>query len=434
MSDVKLWGDAKIEIIGGQGENGSGKSVFGLEIADGIGSTLAYDFEGSLSAYQSLYTFDLVDVTEELHKAFPRRAGCIVSWTPLQLIEWWIADMQSRALPGKYDVIMVDPIATIEQALPEYVRAHPKEFGLTQGQVEKALALLWGASNSLERFLLHLIRSRCQTFYFTQHMKTRYIGNVATSQREARGKEPLMEASSLVLEFSRAADEDGKQPAAPAAIVRKHRLMGRLANGEKVPLLPPRLPVATPAEIRKYIAHPPRRLSAGERMPEEKMSDDDRLALQAAISDNNEKAATAELSKVELMRRAALTNAGMESEVDAPTISEETVNAAEQLAVAAAHELAAPARKTVKATGQPVNKSDITAALSSENQQAEVKKYTMKLVEYDSLSVQDVSKLIVQFGSSTRATKLAEMGYAECNELIKFLAGRVLECEAKEAF
>ena len=321
-------------------------------------------------------------------------------------------------------MIIADPIAALEQALPDYVRAHPKEFGLTSNQVEKALALLWGAANTLERFLLHLFRHRCQTFYYTQHMKTRYIGTVATSQREARGKEPLMEAASLVLEFSRAADEDGKQPAQPSAIVRKHRLMGKLPSGERVPLLPPRLPVATPKQIRHYIEHPPKRLSAGERMPEEKMSDDDKLVLQAVISESREKTATAELSKVELMRRAALTNAGLATDVDSAAPAEEAV----------AEESAAEESKTITATGQPVNKADITTPLASENQQADVKKYVSKMIEWDAFSLADVAKLIVQFGQANGAKKLAEMRYEDCNELIGFLANKVLELEAKEAF
>jgi hypothetical protein len=101
-------------------------------------------------------------------------------------------------------------------------------------------------------------------------------------------------------------------PAVPSATVLKSRLSHtKIENGaiSIVPVLPPRLPKATPDSIRTYIRTPPDygRLKSDERVREEKLSDDERLMLQAQEAESRRAAAEAELTlQQEKMKAAAM--------------------------------------------------------------------------------------------------------------------------------
>ena len=115
-----------------------------------------------------------------------------------------------------------------------------------------------------------------------------------TSEKEPQGKATLSELASLYLWLERAQTE------VPTARVVKSRLSKlSMANGElqAADVLPPRLPRATVAAVREYIANPAgtRRLKKDEKVVASQMSDDERLVLKAEIAADER--ATAEAKK-----------------------------------------------------------------------------------------------------------------------------------------
>src|SRR5208337_2626505 len=84
------------------------------------------------------------------------------------------------------------------------------------------------------------------------------------------------------------------------------RLVRFSPDGNDQPILPPRLPECTPDAIHKYILSPPdySKLAAGERMPDQSMSEDDKLRMQAQIAENTRAAEESKLSSLEMARQA----------------------------------------------------------------------------------------------------------------------------------
>ncbi len=240
-----------------------------------------YDLEQSCGSY-SYIGFERIDVQKEMHNKYPN------GYKPMQLFEWWLAHI--RAIPaGKYRVIMVDPVTDLERGLTDWVAANPKFFGHTDGQYASMSGIMWGDVKDYEKMVLADITARCETFYFTAHIGTEFDKTTkrATDRKKIKGKDTLMELASLYLWFNRDADANGVRPNAPAAAVLKGRLeVGEVIDGDVVSysVLPPRLPVATPKAIREYFKKPAGKigLTAAEKVPEEKLSADDRLKLEVA--------------------------------------------------------------------------------------------------------------------------------------------------------
>lgn len=275
-----LWvPDQRVEIIGLTGEYESGKTVFGLTIDPA--RTLMYDEEKSGASYLSL-GFTRLDIITEVRKKHPH------GFTPLQVYEWWVSHVRTIE-PGRYRVIMLDTVGTVEAGLADWVNRNPKHFGHTAGQYEKMSGLFWGDVKEHWKLVLSDLASRCETFVFTTHMGNVWKGNQQTGKKKPKGKETLMELASLYLQMERLPGASGNKPAQPSAVVLKSRLAHASLDGETgspvvVPLLPPRLPVATPAAIRKYMLAPPdySRLKPEELAPERGLSADERLELETA--------------------------------------------------------------------------------------------------------------------------------------------------------
>lgn len=271
---LPLW-KIPIPILGLTGEYASGKTLFGLTIEPGE-TTLIYDSELGSDPYQSL-GFDRVDMAREMTAANPD------GYLPKDLFLWWLDHMRSIE-PGKYSVIVLDPVSEIESGLVEYVRSNPAEFGYTAGQFAKAEALVWGAVKDYWKRILSEIASRCETFVFTSHMRDEFRAGSPTRRRIPKGKETLMELATVYLQMDRSPDKKGNVSDIPSAIVLKSRLASFRATDdgmvETIPVLPPRLPKATPFAIREYMAKPPNfdKLSAGERLPEEREATAEELA------------------------------------------------------------------------------------------------------------------------------------------------------------
>lgn len=298
-----LW-PQNIEIIGCTGEFASGKTLFALTIAPGVrpgtsdARTKVYDTEKSSGSYQGL-KFDRVSIPDVMAKLKP--AG----YKPIDTFTWWWDDVKKTA-PGRYDVIVIDTISEIEDGLVEWVGKNPTYFGHSSGQYLKMSGIMWGDVKSLWKTILSDVSSRCQTFVFCAHMANVWAADKPTGKRKAKGKETLMELASLYLEMERKPDKNGVVPAKPSAILKKSRLthMTLDENGDPkiVPCLPPRIPVCTPAEIRKYMNTPPDpdALKPEERAPEERLSADERafMSLQQAEAERD-----AERMRLEVMNQ-----------------------------------------------------------------------------------------------------------------------------------
>lgn len=291
-----LWPKA-IEVIGGTGEYESGKTTFGLTICPGP-DTLYYDFENSGASYEADLGFVRIDVPGEMLKKFPQGG-----YKPVDVFEWWINHIRSQP-PGQYRLIMADPASDIEQGITDWVITHPRHFNRTPAQYIKMQGLMWGDMKAYWKTILADIAARCETFYFTTHMANVWKGDKPSKERKAKGKETLFEMASLYLKFERKKDKD----AVPSAVVLKSRLSKITINQESeegevtsIPLLPPRLPKATPAAVRRYMLNPPdyANLKPEELIGEQALTADEKLLLQAEIASANRDAALADNEREE---------------------------------------------------------------------------------------------------------------------------------------
>ena len=314
----RLWPNApsgspvEIEVFGATGEYKSGKTLLGLSIAPGphpeghefAGKprTLYLDYEKSGGTYQGLgcCRIDVPVVMQDHMKGKPYR--------PLDVFKWFL-EMLDHVKPNQFDVIMKDPITDIESGLVEYVKQNCTQFGLTQNQIAKSGGLLWGAVKDYWKQVLLKLSAKCKCFYFTSHLRDVWSGNTPIKgQREPKGKNTLLELSSLYLWLDREPRDGKPTPAKPAANVLKERLADTsfddAGNVNIVQLMPPRLPIATVDAIRQHIVAPPdyAKLKKGERVIEQGLSDDDKLRMQEHIAEADR---DAQESRLALMGRQA---------------------------------------------------------------------------------------------------------------------------------
>jgi hypothetical protein len=223
-------------------------------------------------------------------------------YSPIDIFTWWRDDVLK--LPnGKFSVIHLDTASEIEEGLVQYIRANPGEVGYSEKQFAgNSDGLFWAAVKSYWKRLLTQIASKVQTVYFTVHLKHKWVGGAPTRDRVPKGKSTLMELASLFLKFERL-PVGGVIAPAPSAIVVKHRLTHITTNSDGsisiIPLMPPRIPVATPTEVRRYMLNPPNpdKLAPGELLPEEKVSDVELAELRVRAAEAEESAAKMQLDR-----------------------------------------------------------------------------------------------------------------------------------------
>lgn len=292
-----LWpNNQKLEIIGLTGPYESGKTLFICTIDPT--RTVIFDTEKSSASYEQSLGFTRVDLSKLSGKK------------PIELFQEWHKGVQ-RIQPGRFRVGGLDTVSEIESGLSDWVWENPAEFGHTRGQYEKMEGLYWGDVKEYWKRVLTDLSSRFETFAFASHLRQEWSGNKPTGKQKPKGKETLMELASLYLWLERKPDDKGKVPVKPSARVLKSRLVTGRYNEqtgefEGVPILPPRLPEATPFAIRQYMLNPPdySKLKVGERVQSETMSADDRLLLETSKAEFERDAAQANLSRVEMMRLA----------------------------------------------------------------------------------------------------------------------------------
>ncbi len=335
MSTTDLWGGVRIPIIMVSGPVNSGKTLFGLTIdpncrrpsAEVQPTTIHWDQEGSADSYAGALNFEHKDtraavaggVHNQVHEPLPTdprwvailksKADCNDSPAASLFRAWYLSLLAIP--PGRYSIGIVDTFTPIQDGMVDWLRRHPEAFGRSVAEYTKASSMfLWpDVKSMLSHILATDCRTRFNTFLLNVHLKNEWEGGTKTGRKVAEGLDVLEKLATLHLELDRTAKDKSKEaPRVPTAIVKKERLVRFGASGEEDrPILPPRLPAATPDAIRKYIASPPDfgKLEVGERLPDQSMTEDEKKRMEAAIAENNRIAAESHLSALEMARRAA---------------------------------------------------------------------------------------------------------------------------------
>lgn len=236
-------------------------------------------------------------------------------YTDLDAFEWF-AEYAESIPDGRYDVIMPDPLNDIDSGLVAFIRKNPELYGLSEDQARGTL--VYGPAKKLWKQKLLLLADKCQCFFFTAHLGDEWKDNKQTGKKKAKGSVVLLEVATLRLTLVRKTERDkfGKEKevtnwergaaVAPSAIVNKFRLSDNrqiedqygIPTLETRPLLPPFLPVATIAEIRRFIAEPLDFATLDEKylVPEAApLTEDEQIAMKLALAEAEEKAALAKM-------------------------------------------------------------------------------------------------------------------------------------------
>jgi hypothetical protein len=306
-ADGKLWAPYDIPIVCIAGEPGSGKTLWGLTIDpdcltwDHPATTILWDNEGSSAPYVGALNFKRVDIPAIIfNKGATRQID--------DAYQIWKKDINSIE-PGKYRIGIIDTVGEIEEGLAHYVRNHPTEFGYTTKQFDRMEGVMWGVMKSEWKRLLMAASQKFETLVLTTHMRDEFKGGKPTNRRQPKGKETIIQVASIYMTISRTVQAGSSvAPVRPSGICAwpsgKVRLLRLNSETSKLePILPPFLTDASPSGVKSYFTKPPNfnKLKASERaLPEEELTIDDRLRLQADIALNQSNRAQAELSKLEV--------------------------------------------------------------------------------------------------------------------------------------
>jgi len=358
-----LWAGQRIPIVMVSGPVNSGKTLFGLTIDPNTRmpssvvqpTTLVYDQEGSSDSYVGALNFvhkdTRADVAQGVHNAVvaagpqdPRwlrilkqQADCNDSLAAAMFRAWFMSLLDVP--PGQFAVGMCDTFTPLQDGMVDWLKRHPEAFGRTHNEYQKASSMFfWPDAKAMLSHILSVeCRLRFETFVLTVHLKNEWAGGSKTGKQVAEGLDVLEKLATVHLELDRSPKVKGKDaPRVPSAIVKKERLVRFGAVGEDdKPILPPRIPACTPDQIRKYIDAPPdfTQLAADERMPDQSLSDDQKLLIAQETARNQAEAAQANLSALELARMAAQAGiAQIQAQAASQATSQSTPeqNAAEQ--------------------------------------------------------------------------------------------------------
>ncbi len=340
-AQLQLWGSQRIPIIVLSGEVNSGKTLFGLTIdpatrtKDHLPTTRVYDQEGSSEPYTSALNFDWRDtrdaVARGVHRQIVQASADDPKWRRILLEKADVNDSPSASLfrawyldllkieRNQFSVCVCDTWTPLQEGLIEWLKLHPEAFGRTVSQYEKAASMfMWPDCKSMMSYILATdCRLRFQTFVLTVHLKNEWSGGSKTGQRIAEGLDVLDKLATLHLRLDRSPKAKNKEaPRVPSAIVVKERLVSFGAtSADDRPILPPRLPEATPDAIRAYIAKGGAdfgNLDPAERMPDTSMSADQAKLLEAQIASDQRAAAESRveaermsISRIDMMRAAS---------------------------------------------------------------------------------------------------------------------------------
>jgi len=275
----KLWYGYDIPVITVAGEAGAGKTLFGLTCGDDR-PVLVFDYEGSSASYEGILNIKRLDV-------------------PTLLLEHYNGDYDSEDIYhhfsetiGKiredyYSVVLIDTVSELEDAIAAFVKKNPGKFGYSSRQFDKLTGVMWGCMKAEWKKLILMLCMKCDTVVLTAHMREDYKNTVPTGKRVPKGKDTILDLSSLYMVLDRKTKSGSKEvPIKPSGSVVKCRLVMK-DGGELKPVLPPRLPDATPDGIRKYLKEPADLMNLNpeeQAISESTLTDDERLALTASIA------------------------------------------------------------------------------------------------------------------------------------------------------
>lgn len=229
------------------GPRGIGKTTLAIETGAEPEHVAFFDGEQSAANYHAQLKFS---VYHDLVKEFTARHSTFGS--DLAYYEYTNSLMQR--LSGGYDVFVFENVTRFESGMAEFVRAHPKDFGLSRGQLEKMPGLVWGKMKSLYEKWLLSISNKASLVIVTTRLGGEWKGGRPTGAMKPKGKDTLEWLSFLQLWL-----RPNPVSSVPAAIVLKERLgKWQRVDGKWKPqrVLPYRLPRCTWESIRGYMRNP----------------------------------------------------------------------------------------------------------------------------------------------------------------------------------
>ena len=230
------------------GPRGVGKTVLSIATGADPKHIAFFDGEQSAATYNAQLNFgiyhDLVGEFTARHSAFGSDRAY-----------YEYVNAQMEKLPSStFDVFVFDNVSRFESGMAGYVWAHPKEFDLTQGQLDKMPGLAWGKMKSLYEKWLLSISNKASLIIITTQLGEEWRGNRPSGAMKPKGKNTLEWLSVLQLWL-----RPNEGSPIPAAIVLKERL-GKWGIKDGKPTLrrtlPRRLPIATWDAIRSYMQNP----------------------------------------------------------------------------------------------------------------------------------------------------------------------------------
>ena len=275
----------EVPIIGLCGGYGSGKTLAGLTICPEETIEIGVEDSGVTYNLPLKHRFSM-------YKEVTGKNG--VTPKPIECWEWFASILEDIAKDKrKCRVLFVDPITDIQGGLVDWVKDHAADFKKSSAQYEKASGLLWADVKSHAKMLLGRVSSKC-TLVFTAHMGSVWSGGApVTGKQKAKGIDTFKELASLYVFLTREVDpKTGLQPEQPIGHICPPHGKSRLAHmvlnpatgdWESKAILPPRIEPFTWQKVRAYVQTPPNylKLKASEKADIERLSDDDKLLLEA---------------------------------------------------------------------------------------------------------------------------------------------------------
>lgn len=298
-----------IPIIGLCGGYGSGKTLAGLTICPEETIEIGVEDSGVTYNLPLKKRFSMYKEVTGRDKVTPK---------PIECWEWFAGILEKIAKDElKCRVLFVDPITDIQGGLVDWVKDHAADFKKSSAQYEKASGLLWADVKSHAKMLLGRVSSKC-TLVFTAHMGSVWQGGApVTGKQKAKGIDTFKELASLYVFLTREVDpKTGQQPEQPIGHVcpphGKSRLAHMILNPatgdwESKAILPPRIEPFTWQKLRAYVQTPPNyaKLKPSEKADIERLSDDDKLLLEAEKSRMELEAAQLRMELAEKAEKAA---------------------------------------------------------------------------------------------------------------------------------
>lgn len=365
-----IWGGIKIPIIGITGEKFSGKTLFLASIDPS--RTCMIDLEDSSESYNIEFAAR-ISLYDEMLKKHNRAATAIECYL-------WFMDFIEKIQPGQYSVLAVDPYSDIQAGMVDWVKSNPAKFGHTANQYEKASGLLWSDVKQHCKMMLGIVSRKVETFAFATHMGSVWKGGSPTDQRKAKGLDTLFELASLYLELERKPNEKGKVEKKPSGKVLKSRLaISKVIDGEleHFPILPPRMPVATPAAIREYIKNPPdyKNLKKAELVEIEVLTEDQKILLKRETAEKELEVEQTRLSLMDGLKQRA------EQQADLKRRQEAARDAMAKPETASVHRAEAEANHPETTIPKEESPASATTSDAAEEEQAAKPKSVWEVLE-----------------------------------------------------